>query len=98
MLRFTFINKLIIKSFLNEKCLTILRNISRNPNILTKDLIEILNENNFKLKKSKIYRYITCLIVFNLIINNGWIKMRGYSYKITQRGVDVLDFFSEMFE
>lgn len=97
MLKFTFSEKHIIKNFLNENALTILRIINRNPNILTKDLIEKLHENDIKLKKSQIYNYIFCLKMFKLLIRK-WIKRKGFSNRITLEGIDVLQFLSRMFE
>ena len=99
--RFSFLGAPFITNFLNEKSLTILRIIMKNPNIYTSHIWKkIINFGMLK-HKSQLYRYITILEQYNLIKKNSWKKSAeaiGYSYLITDSGLYVLDFLSKYFE
>jgi hypothetical protein len=71
------------------------------PKIFTRELMEKLENCEVPLKKAQIYRYLDCLKLYNLIIGNIWHKSEigiGYRYKITKKGLYVLQILSENFE
>ena len=100
MLKFTFNIHTEVLNFLNQNSLTILRIIESYPNCFTNDLLNLLHENEIKLKRTQIYRYIYSLEAYNLIIIQSWIKSKkgtGYRYQITENGEKLLRELSDIF-
>ena len=99
--RFQFYSITIVKYFLNNNVLTILRVINNNSDCFTKDIINSLKDINFKISKSQIYRYIDCLDKYKLVqkscyLNNN--QEKGYKYRINLEGQELLEILSKNFE
>lgn len=101
MKRFEFNKPTLIKNFLTDKALTILRAINNTPNSFSKDIMIMIAESGIKCKKSQFYRYIDSLQKYNLIKVKSWIKdnnSSGYLYQITEDGTSLLKILSKLFE
>ena len=97
---FEFLKKTDPLKFLNKKLLSILKTIRYNPQSFSTEIRKILKKNDLDLSKSQFYRYINILVEYRLASKSKWLKREenfGYSYIITQKGIDVLDFLSENF-
>ena len=101
MLKFTFSKETEYTYFLNQKAMVILWIIRAKSDCYTNFLFEKLQETNIKLKRTQLYRYIDFLKSYELIIANDWtrsVKGNGYSYNITQKGLEVLKILSIVFK
>lgn len=91
----------LVKNFLNEKALTMLRILKTYKIIFSNIFLKELHESNIQIKKSQFYRYIDSLEKNNLIKVNSWVKKSskiGCSYEITLQGIRVFDFLSLHFK
>ena len=98
---FSFSSITQITNFLNNKVLTILRLINNHPNQITHVYLNLLLENKVKISKTQVYRYIDCLVKYDLVdkshyLNRGDVK--GYLYKINENGIELLYTLSKRFE
>jgi len=98
---FSFSSVTQIINFLNSKVLTILRLINNHPNQITYVYHNLLIENKVKISKTQVYRYVDCLVKYNLVNKSHYLNdvdVKGYIYKINNKGIEVLYILSKRFE
>jgi len=90
-----------VKFFLNSKTIILLQILSMNSHIFSNFFLKKISENNLLIVKSQFYKYIDTLKEYHLIQVGSWKKTSngtGYTYNITEKGVNVLNFLTNNFD